>query len=227
MTKPTNGRRWMLAVTVVFFAATTTGLAARVRQSPPQTSGAAQTPAESTSTQSPKNPSDTSTPGTTSGGAATTAKTVDPASGTGSAATTQSANKASNEQTPQQQPPAVSLGSRIAGWTALVVTTGILALFGCMTFLLVVRFTKALDARLALGTRSHWGGFGGGDSGWELTPALAVLLAAVVLAIATTALGSAVADAAARLLEGRPPASSAATAATPAAGAQKPSTPTQ
>ncbi len=95
---------------------------------------------------------------------------------------------------------AVSLVDAIAGAFALLMATaaralvflvlvGVVAAFAYATYRILLRFLRELDRRLTIGARSHWGGFGGGESGWDVSPALALLVAALVLAIATAGLG--------------------------------------
>jgi len=53
---------------------------------------------------------------------------------------------------------------------ALAITTGIF----------LQRFVKAIDAEKKLSAESHWGGFGGGLGGWQISASLAYLLIALV-----------------------------------------------
>jgi len=82
-----------------------------------------------------------------------------------------------------------SLASSIAFGLVLLVVAGVLVALAFATYKVLARFGTALDQRLPIGTRGHWGGFGGAESGWDVTPALALLIAALVLAIATAGLG--------------------------------------
>jgi hypothetical protein len=68
----------------------------------------------------------------------------------------------------------------------------VLLFLGFATVLFARRFLTELDRRASIGVRSRWGGFGGGDDGWEVTPALTLLAATLILAIVTAVLASAV-----------------------------------
>lgn len=83
----------------------------------------------------------------------------------------------------------------------LCVVAVVLGALATATYHLVRRFIVALDQRGEIGTRGRWGGFGGADTGWELTPALAVLIAALVMAVVTAALGSALVSVTAKQFE--------------------------
>jgi hypothetical protein len=67
----------------------------------------------------------------------------------------------------------------------------VLAALAIATMYFARRFFGSLDRRSAIGLRTHWGGFGGGDGGWDLTPALSLLVGTVVLAILTAVVASA------------------------------------
>jgi len=68
---------------------------------------------------------------------------------------------------------------------AFIVGLIVLAGLGVGTVQVGRRFLGAIDARAAIGVRSQWGGFGGGDGGWEMSSALSLLSVTVVLAVLT------------------------------------------
>jgi hypothetical protein len=74
-------------------------------------------------------------------------------------------------------------------------TLHIAALFGGLVVLVglsiltvwcAVAFMGALKIRMPITMRSHWGGFGGGGSGWEISPGLTLLALTATFAILTT-----------------------------------------
>ena len=68
----------------------------------------------------------------------------------------------------------------------------VLAGLGWATVKFGRRTLAALDDRLPVGIRSHWGDFGGGNAGWEASPALSLLactlLLLILLVVVTTSL---------------------------------------
>lgn len=120
--------------------------------------------------------------------AATPAPTV--AASATAAPTVTAAPTATPTPSPTGSSAAALISSIGAGLVLLVVACVLIALT-VATYRLLKRFGAALDQRLPIGTRNHWGGFGGGESGWDLSPALALLIAVLVLAIATVGLGGA------------------------------------
>jgi hypothetical protein len=80
-------------------------------------------------------------------------------------------------------------------WIPLVsVAVGMLALAGLafLTYLAATRLFRAIDRRSSIGVRSHWGGLGGGNEGWEVSPALSMAVVTIILAILTTVVATAV-----------------------------------
>ena len=93
------------------------------------------------------------------------------------------------------------IGAFVVG---LIVLTGL----GVGTVQVGRRFLKAIDARAAIGVRSQWGGFGGGDGGWEMSSALSLLSVTLVLAVLTAVVATSVLSAGTRLTQSdsaRPP----------------------
>jgi hypothetical protein len=90
---------------------------------------------------------------------------------------------------------------------------GVLAL---LTYKLGSRFDKELKDRPPVGLRSRWAGFGGGDGGWEMTPALSLLTLTVVIGILTAIVASTVLEAGMRWND-RAPANASAPATASAA----------
>ena len=97
---------------------------------------------------------------------------------------------------------------------AFVVGLLVLAGLGAGTVQVGRRFLKAIDARAAIGVRSQWGGFGGGDGGWEMSSALSLLSMTLVLAVLTAVVATSVLSAGSRLsgTDGPRPPDAAATA---------------
>lgn len=60
-----------------------------------------------------------------------------------------------------------------------------IVLFGALTLLLVLRLFRALQLGDTPRVENHWGGFGGGLGGWQLSPSLVFLLASLAFAILT------------------------------------------
>lgn len=85
-----------------------------------------------------------------------------------------------------------------------VIALALLATLAILTYKLGRRFLTTLDSRSAIGMRSQWGGFGGGDGGWEVTPAFSLLTLTIVLAILTAIIATAVLDAGLRWNERKP-----------------------
>ena len=85
--------------------------------------------------------------------------------------------------------------------TAFVAGVIVLIGLGVATLYFARRFFTTLDRRSPIGVRNHWGGFGGGGGGWEITPGLSLLTVTVVLAILTAVVASALLGAAG----GKPP----------------------
>jgi hypothetical protein len=54
---------------------------------------------------------------------------------------------------------------------------------------LLYQFGRALEQGATIGVRGHWGGFGGAGSGWEISPALGLLIAIALLTAALCAFG--------------------------------------
>jgi hypothetical protein len=104
----------------------------------------------------------------------------------------------------------------IHGVTFAIALT-LLGLLGWLTYRLGKRFDEELAKRPPVGMRSRWAGFGGGDGGWEVTPALSLLALTVIIGILTAVVATAVLDAGMRWND-RVPASSA---PAPAAAARK------
>ncbi len=80
-------------------------------------------------------------------------------------------------------------GERAGAWIPVVAfAVGMLALagLGLLTFLTAARLLRAIDGRSMIGVRSHWGGIGGGNAGWEVSPALSLAAVTIIFAILTT-----------------------------------------
>jgi len=91
---------------------------------------------------------------------------------------------------------------------AFVVGLIVLAGLGVGTVQVGRRFLKAIDARASIGVRSQWGGFGGGEGGWEMSSALSLLSITLVLAVLTAVVATSVLSVGSRLSQSdavRPP----------------------
>jgi hypothetical protein len=91
---------------------------------------------------------------------------------------------------------------------AFVVGLIVLAGLGVGTVQVGRRFLKAIDARASIGVQSQWGGFGGGDGGWEMSSALSLLSITLVLAVLTAVVATSVLSVGSRLSQSdavRPP----------------------
>jgi len=82
----------------------------------------------------------------------------------------------------------------IHGVTFAIALT-LLGLLGWLTYKLGRRFVDELGARPPIGVRSRWAGFGGGDGGWEITPALSLLMLTIVIGVLMAVVATAVLDA--------------------------------
>ena len=82
----------------------------------------------------------------------------------------------------------------IHGVTFAIALT-LLGLLSWLTYKLGRRFVDELKARPPIGFRSRWAGFGGGDGGWEITPALSLLTLTIVIGVLTAVVASAVLEA--------------------------------
>jgi hypothetical protein len=80
--------------------------------------------------------------------------------------------------------------------TAFAAGMVVLIGLGFATLYFAQRFFSTLDRRSPIGVRNHWGGFGGGGGGWEVTPGLSLLTATVMLAVLTAVVASALLGAA-------------------------------
>lgn len=104
----------------------------------------------------------------------------------------------------------------IHGVTFLLALT-LLAALATLTYKLGRRFVDELRSRPPIGVRSRWAGFGGGDGGWEITPALSLLTLTIVIGILTAVVASAVLDAGMRWNDRAP----VSTASAPPSAARK------
>ena len=100
----------------------------------------------------------------------------------------------------------------IHGVTFAIALT-LLGMLAWLTFKLGRRFDDELGKRPPIGVRSRWAGFGGGDGGWEITPALSLLTLTVIVGILTAVVATVVLDAGMRWNDREPDAPAAATAA--------------
>ena len=85
------------------------------------------------------------------------------------------------------EPSAIDQALHVA---AMLAGTAIIFGLGALTILFSVRFLAALNGRFTVGMRGHWGGFGGNESGWEISPALTLLGLTIAFAILTTVVAS-------------------------------------
>jgi hypothetical protein len=83
--------------------------------------------------------------------------------------------------------------NRDEGLHAIAFIAGAFALAGLAvaTFRFGWRAVTALDHGSPIGVRTHWGDFGAGNSGWEASHALALVVVTVVLASLTAAVATA------------------------------------
>jgi hypothetical protein len=83
-------------------------------------------------------------------------------------------------------------------WWAFVVATLVLVALAVSAIAFGTRFAASFRDRSLVGVRSQWGTFGGGDGGWEASPALTLLLVTLVLGALAAFLASGMLDAAKR-----------------------------
>lgn len=84
-----------------------------------------------------------------------------------------------------------------------------------LTVKFALRVIDVLEKRLPVSMKSSWGGFGGGGSGWEASPALTLLMLMIVFAVLTTVVANTVIESARpapaeQLSKAPPPAASSA-----------------
>lgn len=87
----------------------------------------------------------------------------------------------------------------IGGYTApqfiaLMAVLSVLVLLALSAGRLFDAYAELVRKDESLGVSSHWGGFGGGASGWRASRALSMLVGGVLLVAATTTLAVAVVD---------------------------------
>lgn len=87
----------------------------------------------------------------------------------------------------------------IGGYTApqfitLIAVLSVLVLLALSAGRLFDAYAELVRKDESLGVSSHWGGFGGGASGWRASRALSMLVGGVLLVAATTTLAVAVID---------------------------------
>lgn len=96
----------------------------------------------------------------------------------------------------------------IGGYTApqfitLIAVLSVLVLLALSAGRLFDAYAELVRKDESLGVSSHWGGFGGGASGWRASRALSMLVGGVLLVAATTTLAVAVVDIVLRDTPGR------------------------
>lgn len=181
-------RRGVLAVAAVSAVSVASPAAALpVSAQPP---AAAQRPPDSTRDTSARPPQDTASTVARDSGAAANAVSATP--GSGSTAPATATQPAAAAQPPASGRAADSLRAaaarhRLLGDLSLVqaivaVLLASLAFFlGFEALQLFQRYGAMVGRDESIGVTSHWGGFGGGASGWRASPALALLVGAIIL----------------------------------------------
>lgn len=108
-------------------------------------------------------------------------------------------------------------GYTVPQFITLIAVLSVLVMLALSARRLFDAYAELVRKDESLGVSSHWGGFGGGASGWRASRALSMLVGGVLLVAATTTLAVAVIDI---VLRDDPPKGKSEAPATGAAGAE-------